>query len=139
MAKKRKIKTIPKPVGVSKTAFKAKYDLKTSNYLKNLYEGGKGVVPRKTMKIVKSAGKFLGNRALGVLGLIGGGTLSASATPTDEQKGVNKKQNVDFKAINKDLAKSMYKPLTKKKKGGKKYRSGGFKDTFLEPRIESLD
>ena len=68
----------------------------------------------KAGKLAKVS-KFLGRRALGVLGLLGTGTLSASATPTDKQKNQNQFKKPDFKAINKDLAKSMYKPLPKNK------------------------
>lgn len=36
-------------------------------------------------KTLKKAGKFLGNKLIGTLAMIGAGTLNASATPTDKQ------------------------------------------------------
>ena len=129
-------------------AFRTWYDGQSKEYLKKLYNTTKNKNVKKALlrlnndavraarkATVQSAGKFLGGKALGVLGFMGAGTLSASATPRRRFT----KQNVDFKAINEDLAKAMYKPLTKKKKGGKKYRDGGFKATFLEPGIENID
>ena len=75
------------------------------------YSTTKAAKPNMKLKL----GKLLGRRALGVLGLMGTGTLSLGATPTDKQKNQNQFKKPDFKAINKDLAKSMYKPLLKKK------------------------
>ena len=40
----------------------------------------------KLAQWTEKGGKFLSNKALGVLGFMGAGTLSASATPTDNQK-----------------------------------------------------
>ena len=143
-----KLKKIAEEKLLKDKANRTWYDGQSKEYLKKLYNTTKNKNVKKALlrlnndavraarkATVQSAGKFLGGKTLGVLGLMGAGTLSASATPTDEQKGINKKQNVDFKAINEDLAKAMYKPLTKKKKGGKKYRNGG----FLEPKIPNLD
>tara|TARA_R110002153_G_scaffold257616_1_gene416858 strand:- start:547 stop:1047 length:501 start_codon:yes stop_codon:yes gene_type:complete len=65
--------------------------------------------------IGKKTVKFLSSKFMGTLGMMGTGTLSLGATPTDKQKGVNKTKKVNFNAVNKDLAKSMYKPLSKKK------------------------
>jgi hypothetical protein len=150
MAKKQKL---TRSKLIKDKAFRAWYQAQSKEHLKELYNTTKNknlksallrlnndAVRAARKKIVSKGAqktflKSIGSKALGVLGFMGAGTLSASATPTDEQKGVNKKQNVDFEAVNKDLAKAMYKPLTKKKKGGKKYRGGG----FLEPKTPNLD
>ena len=65
-------------------------------------------------KVVGKAGKFLGGKTLGVAGMLMA-TSSKADQPTYRQKNQNQFKKPDFKAINKDLAKSMYKPLPKKK------------------------
>tara|TARA_R100000951_G_scaffold26453_2_gene22392 strand:+ start:490 stop:912 length:423 start_codon:yes stop_codon:yes gene_type:complete len=81
-------------------------------------------------KVLKNILKTAGNKALGILGFMGAGTLSASAGNVAEKS--------EGEQIRDLLTKHDLKGK-RKKKGGKKYRSGGFKDTFLEPGIESLD
>ena len=62
----------------------------------------------------KKAGKFIGGKALGVASMMMA-TSSKADQPTYRQKNQNQFKKPDFKAINKDLAKSMYRPLPKKK------------------------
>jgi len=81
---------------------------------KNFNATGSRKAGKFATKSIKPLLKGLAKKATGVLGIVLGATKTSTADqPTDKQKGVNKKQNVDFKGINKDLSKSMYKPLPK--------------------------
>ena len=86
----------------SQLARQGKEVLKTTN--RNLISGGK--------QILKKGAKFLGGKTLGVAGMLMA-TSSKADQPTDKQKNQNQFKKPDFKATNKDLAKSMYKPLPK--------------------------
>jgi len=86
----------------------------------------------KAKRIAKINKKIaaMGGKTLGLLGLMGAGALSASAGNVTEKS--------EGEQIRDLLTKHNLKGQ-EKKKGGKKYRNGGFKDTFLEPGIESID
>ena len=73
-----------------------------------------GKFAKVAKKVVGKAGKFLGGKTLGVVGMLMS-TSSKADQPTNKQKNQNQFKKPDFKAINKDLAKSMYKPLPKNK------------------------
>ena len=73
-----------------------------------------GKLAKVAKKVVGKAGKFLGGKTLGVVGMLMS-TSSKADQPTNKQKNQNQFKKPDFKAINKDLAKSMYKPLPKNK------------------------
>ena len=73
-----------------------------------------GKFAKVAKKAVGKAGKFLGGKTLGVVGMLMS-TSSKADQPTNKQKNQNQFKKPDFKAINKDLAKSMYKPLPKNK------------------------
>ena len=73
-----------------------------------------GKLAKVAKKVVGKAGKFLGGKTLGVAGMLMA-TSSKADQPTNKQKNQNQFKKPDFKAINKDLAKSMYKPLPKNK------------------------
>ena len=119
-------------------AFRTWYDGQSKEYLKKLYNTTKNKNVKKALlrlnndavraarkATVQSTGKFLGGKALGIAGLVLGATETATADQPEFPKGSahyqDPKKKINFTTKN-----------TKKK-------LGGFRDTFLEPGIESID
>ena len=63
-------------------------------------------------KIFSKASKFLSGKTFGVASMLMA-TSSQADQPTHKQLNQNQFKKPDFKAVNKDLAKAMYKPLPK--------------------------
>ena len=120
--------------------FRTWYDGQSKEYLKKLYNTTKNknlksallrlnndaVRAARESKVLKNIVKTASNKTLGVVGMMGAGTLSASAGNVAE-----KSEGEQIKDL---LTKHNLKGK-KKKKGGKKYRDGG----FLESAIPNLD
>ena len=83
--------SIPKGFNVtgSRASTTPKYNMKNKgnfNFTGSKASKTPGFSTTKIAKGLGKVGKFLGGKALGVLGMMGAGTLSASATPTGNQK-----------------------------------------------------
>ena len=108
----------PKPPGLPKnfnstgTSKAGKFAKATKSKPKRGFKISK--LPKKTL--LTTIGSFVATKsnALGTVdAFMGNEPLGKTSTPTDKQKGQNQLKKPDFKAINKSLQKSMYKPLPK--------------------------
>jgi len=117
-ASKPKSKVIKGPTSTLASGQKIPWDSTKRQVIpKNLNMTGTskaGNIWQKGKDLVKKG--FKGASKGNILALMLGSTTTATADqPTDKQLNQNQFKKPDFKAINKDLAKSMYKPLPKKK------------------------